>query len=88
MTDACHEHNRSRPPPIGPRTWGIRLSLPEGDPMRPLLGDDWHQYHWFASEAERETRLAQLRGQFIYYRKGDKPSFIIERVNRASADAG
>lgn len=88
MTDACHEHNRSSPLPAGPRTWGVRLSLPEGDPMRSLLGDDWHQYHWFASEPEREAKLEQLRGQFVYYRKGDRPSFIVERVNRESADGG
>lgn len=88
MTDACHEHNRSRPLPGGPRNWGVRLSLPEGDPMRTLLGDDWHQYHWFTSEAEREAKLEQLRSQFVYYRKGDQPSFIVERVNREGADVG
>jgi hypothetical protein len=87
MKPACHEHNRSRPVPEGPRPWGIRLSLPQGDPMRPILGEDWHQYQWFASEAQREARIEQLRRQFAYYRKGDRPSFVIERVNRDAADA-
>lgn len=86
MTEACHEHNRSRPVPAGPKTWGIRLSLPENDPMIPLLGADWVEYQWFASEAAREAKLEQLRRQFVYYRKGDKPSFVLERVNRASRD--
>jgi len=82
MTEACHEHNRSRPLPTDPKVWGIRLSLPEHDPMATLLGDDWHEYQWFASEAARDAKLEQLGRQFVYYRKGDKPRFVLERVNR------
>lgn len=88
MTDPCHEHNRSTPVPGSPKAWGIRLSLPEQDPMRPLLGEDWHEYQWFATEEAREDKLAQLLGQFVYYRKGDLPSFVVERVNREGADGG
>ena len=54
--------------------------------MRPLLGDDWHEYQWFASEAAREAKLEQLHRQFVYYRKGDRPSFVLERVNRERPD--
>lgn len=86
MNKGCHEHNRSRPPTPGPRAWGIRLSLPEDDPMRPVLGDEWHEYQWFPSEAAREAKLAQLRRQFVYYRKGDRPTFVVERVNRVAED--
>jgi hypothetical protein len=85
MNTACHEHNRSRPLPTDPKTWGIRLSLPEGDAMRPLLGDDWHEFQWFASEEAREAKLEQLRRQFVYYRTGDRPTFVLERVNRGAA---
>jgi hypothetical protein len=88
MTDPCHEHNRSRPVPHSPKAWGIRLSLPDQDPMRLVLGEDWHEYQWFASEEDREAKLAQLQDQFIYYRKGDVPSFVLERVNREAADGG
>lgn len=87
MTAACHEHNRSRPVPPGPRAWGIRLSLPANDPMIPLLGADWHEYQWFVSEDAREAKLEQLRRQFVYYRAGDRPSFVLERVNRETVDA-
>lgn len=86
MTDTCHEHNRSRPVPSGPRAWGLRLSLPEHDPLRRLLGDDWQEYQWFASEQAREAKLAQLERQFIHYRQGDIPSFVLERVNQPHAD--
>lgn len=83
--EQVHEHNRSRPVPEGPRVYGLRLSLPPNDPMRPLLGDDWHVYHWFATEDEREQKIAQLRNQFVFYRPGDRPSFVIERVMRDAA---
>lgn len=86
MSNGCHEHNRSRPLPEDPKAWGIRMSLPADDPMRPLLGDDWHEYQWFASEAARDAKLAQLDRQFVYYRKGDRPSFVLERVNRERPD--
>jgi hypothetical protein len=85
MTDPCHDHNRSRPRVAERKPWGLRLSLPEQDPMRRLLGDDWHEYQWFATEEDREAKLDQLCGQFIYYRKGDKPGFVVERVNREDA---
>jgi hypothetical protein len=85
MTDPCHEHNRSRPLPGSPKAWGIRLSLPDQDPMRDLLGADWHEYQWFATEADREAKVEQLRRQFVYYRQGDVPSFVVERVNREIA---
>ncbi|MEJ2514007.1 MAG: hypothetical protein P8080_00250 [Gammaproteobacteria bacterium] len=80
--DRCHEHNRSKPASDAPRTWGIRLSLPENDPMRAVLGDDWHQFEWFATEQERDRKLAQLTGHFVYYRRGDRPSFRLEKVTR------
>jgi hypothetical protein len=82
MSDACHDHNRSRPVPAGPKVWGIRLSLPAGDPLRPVLGPDWHEYQWFSSEDGREAKIEALRRQFVYYREGDRPAFVIERVNR------
>ncbi len=48
--------------------------------MRKLIGDDWHQFQWFESEQERDAKVAELTGRFAYYRKGDRPTFLIERV--------
>ena len=86
MNHTCHEHNRSQPVPTAPKAWGIRLSLPENDPMRPLLGEDWQEFQWFASEAAREAKLAELSRPFVYYRDGDTPTFVLERVNRAMGE--
>ena len=83
--DTCHEHNLRHPKQDAPKTFGLRLSLPADDPMRPLLGEDWHQVQWFATEAERDARIRELTQPFVYYRRGDRPSFRIEKVTR---DAG
>ena len=76
----CHEHNRRQGAPSGSGSFGIRMSLPDGDPMRPLLGDEWQTTEWFATAAEREKRLEELMAQFVYYRKGDCASLTYERV--------
>jgi hypothetical protein len=83
----CHEHNRSRARDETPRTFGIRLSLPDNDPMRTVLGEDWHEFLWFATEAARDAKIRQLTGPFDYYRAGDRPSFRIEKVNREAPAA-
>ena len=81
--EICHEHNRRAGSVSAPGPFGLRLSLPEGDPMRRVLGDDWHQVQWFESERARDAKLAELTGRFAYYRKGDRPTFVIERVERS-----
>ena len=84
----CHEHNRTTPSAGLPRTWGIRLSLPANDPMRPVLGEDWCQFQWFATESERDAKIRQLTAPFAYYRSGDRPSYVIEKVIRDPGNAG
>lgn len=78
--DICHQHNRRAGTGATRKPFGLRLSLPEGDPMRKLLGDDWHQVQWFESDEARERKIGELTGQFAYYRKGDRPTFVIERL--------
>ncbi len=62
--------------------YGIRASLPEGDPMRGehLLGPDWGWEKWFASESERDAALAKMQSQFTYYRAGDIPTQVLKKV--------
>jgi hypothetical protein len=85
--DICHPHNRVAERPRGPKIYGIRLSLPREDPMRRLLGDDWAEFQWFDTEAARDAKMKQLGEQFVYYRRGDRPTFILERVQRDAADS-
>ncbi|HXH04175.1 MAG TPA: hypothetical protein VNN09_12785 [Candidatus Competibacteraceae bacterium] len=64
--------------------YGVRMTLPEGDPMRAphLLGPNWESVRWFASEAEREAFIRAMTGKFDYYRIGDKPSLVVERIEQ------
>jgi hypothetical protein len=76
----CHDHNLREPLP-GQRPYGIRVRLRRNDPFRKLLGDDWAREHWFASSAERDARLAEMSGCYVYFRPGDAPALDFERVD-------
>lgn len=69
-------------PPRG-RPWGIAVHMPLGDPMSAphLLGDGWQSHRWYASEADRDTALADMQDQPPWYRRGDAPSVRLERIN-------
>lgn len=66
------------------KQYGIRGRLPPGDPMRAahLLGEDWEWTRWYPSEAERDAAYAQMSGQFAYYRRGDRPSLLLTKIER------
>jgi hypothetical protein len=85
--DICHIHNRRAGLQSGPRAYGLRLSLPPGDTMSALLGEDWHSYEWFHSDRDRAHRIAELKTQFAYYRKGDRATYVIEKVDRDASPA-
>jgi len=76
----CHEHNMTRP--AGEKRFGIRLSLPPGDTLARLLGQDWETLHWYATEGERENALDRIRGKHSYSRPGDFPTYVCTRVAR------
>jgi hypothetical protein len=63
-----------RTPPIEKlRPYGVRVSLPMGDPFRKLLGPEWHRLHWYSTPAERD---------------GDKPSLVFEKVENLAQSRG
>ncbi|RRQ21112.1 hypothetical protein [Thiohalobacter thiocyanaticus] len=66
------------------KKYGIRGRLPEGDPMAlpHLLGEDWHWEHWYATKAERDAVFEEMQAHFDYYRSGDWPSQVLEKVER------
>ncbi|MDH3647680.1 MAG: hypothetical protein OER80_12995 [Gammaproteobacteria bacterium] len=66
----------------GERVYGIRMTLPENDSFRLVLGDDWASFRWYATEAERDEALADMRREHEYSRLGDIPTLIYERVER------
>ncbi|NND54014.1 MAG: hypothetical protein HKN56_03460 [Gammaproteobacteria bacterium] len=76
-------HNINEPAaetPVG--TYGVRVSLPEGDPFTHLLADDWTTTHWFATAADRDKALHDMQRTHEFSRPHDKPTLIFEAVSR------
>ena len=81
--DFCHQHNLVDPSLAGQeRPFGIRVTLPPGDTLRKVLGDDWEKLHWYATEAERDDAYEQMAVRHGYYRKTDTPTQILEKIKR------
>jgi len=81
--DFCHQHNLVAPESAGrERKFGIRVTLPADDTLRMIVGDDWEQHHWFATEAERDAAFENMAERHGYYRKTDSPTQVLEKVSR------
>ena len=81
--DYCHLHNLVEPGQAArERRFGIRVTLPPGDTLRNLLGDDWERLHWYATEAERDAAYDSMRERHGYYRTTDTPTQILEKISR------
>ena len=81
-------HNLRTPPVEKLRPYGIRVSLPVGDPLRKLLGPEWHRLHWFATAEERDAALEEMARRHEYSRKLDKPSLVFQKVEKLSESRG
>jgi hypothetical protein len=62
------------------RVFGIRMRMPGNDPLRAVLGDDWETVRWYATEAERDAALADMRSQHRFSRNGDRPTLDYETI--------
>ena len=80
-----HQHNLPSPKASAEPRLGLRMRLPAGDPFCDILGEKWEKTHWFHSEAEREKAMREIRRQHPYYRLGDRPTLVLEKVNRPAA---
>ena len=81
--DYCHQHNLVDPSTAGrERRFGIRVTLPAGDTMRGILGDDWERLHWYPTEAERDAAFDNMAIRHGYYRKTDSPTQVLEKIVR------
>ena len=79
----CHRHNLVNPDTATvERRFGIRVSLPPGDTLRKILGEDWEQLHWYPSETERDTAFDNMAVRHGYYRKTDSPTQVMEKIVR------
>lgn len=81
--DICHQHNLVDPAAAGhQRNFGIRVTLPAGDTLRKMLGDDWEKFHWYPTEGARDAAFERMAVRHGYYRKTDAPTQILEKVTR------
>jgi hypothetical protein len=81
-------HNLRSPPVESLRPYGLRVSLPSGDPFRKLLGPEWHRIHWYATPQEREIDLAEMRRRHEYSRATDAPSLRFEKIEKLFESRG
>ncbi|HTV52128.1 MAG TPA: hypothetical protein VME21_13150 [Steroidobacteraceae bacterium] len=81
-------HNLRSPAVEKLRPFGIRVSLPSGDPFRKLLGPQWHRLHWFSTPQERDAALADMSRRHEYSRAGDRPALVFEKVEKLAESRG
>ncbi len=70
------------------RPYGLRVSLPSGDPLRKLLGPEWNKIHWYATAQERDADLAEMSRRHEYSRATDAPSLRFEKIENLAASRG
>ena len=81
--DFCHQHNLVDPDTAGRELkYGIRVTLPPGDTLRKVLGDDWERLHWFPTEAEHDAAFDRMAARHGYYRETDTPTQVLEKLSR------
>jgi hypothetical protein len=80
--------NMRRAASQGPKPYGVRVSLPPGDPFRKIMGAEWHRTHWFATVAERDAELVEMSRRHEYSRIGDRPALVFEKVENLAASRG
>jgi hypothetical protein len=64
----------------GEHVYGIRMTLPADDTFVNVLGNDAVMYRWYASEAARDSALAEMRREHAFSRAGDRPTLLYEPV--------
>jgi hypothetical protein len=81
--ELCHSHNLLKPLDT-PKSFGIRVRLRPGDTFTRLLGDSWHKEHWYGTREERDEALADMASEHLYSRRGDRPTLLLEAIERAT----
>jgi hypothetical protein len=80
--------NLRRPPIERLCPYGIRVSLPAGDPFRKLLGPEWQRLHWYATPADRDTAMREMSRRHEYSRVTDKPALVFQKIEKLAESRG
>jgi len=76
------------PPMERLRPYGIKVTLPAGDPFRELLGPEWQRLHWYPTAAERDAALAEMSRRHEYSRSVDQPALVFQKVEKLAESRG
>ena len=68
--------------------YGIRVSLPPGDPFRKLLGPEWQRLHWYPSPDERDAAIAEMSRRHEYSRATDRPALVFQKIEKLAESRG
>jgi len=65
------------------KPYGIIVKMPDNDPMSAphLLGEAWTGERWYDSAAERDGAFESMMRTPSNYRKGDRPSIELTKVD-------
>ena len=86
---AISQPQNLRAPPVERlRPYGIRISLPPGDPFRKLLGPEWQRLHWYPSPQERDAAMAGMSRRHEYSRSEDKPALVFQKIEKLAESRG
>jgi hypothetical protein len=80
--------NLRRPPLEKLCPYGIRVSLPPGDPFRRLLGPEWQRQHWYSTPDERDAAMAEMSRRHEYSRSGDTPALVFQKIEKLAESRG
>jgi hypothetical protein len=58
------------------------VTLRPGDSFVRVLGDSWEHYHWYGTREERDAALADMAGEHLYSRRGDRPTLVFTPVDQ------
>jgi hypothetical protein len=79
----CHRHNLVSKENAGAdRRFGIRVTLPSTDTFSRMLGENWENIRWYATEEERDRAYENMAARHGYYRSTDAPSQVLEKIAR------
>jgi hypothetical protein len=81
-------HNLRSPAVETVRPYGLRVSLPSGDPFRKLLGPEWQRLHWYATPQERDRDMVEMIRRHEYSRASDTPSLRVEKIENLAESRG
>ena len=81
--DICHSHNLNKSLDV-PKPYGIRVSIRPTDTFARLLGPAGSRTTGTRRREERDRALADMAGEHLYSRRGDKPTLVFEAVEQHS----